>query len=170
MSQTLISIENIPQPYRHRILLKVISKGVKPKDLGISSTYLYKLKKGQKPIPNDLLRKLLQYLTTEDLIQLGQTINTRNPHIENSKKPPLLNLPTGGPVAQPGRALGWHPRGPGFKSRPVHQPLIFQIEFCNPIQRPQILRYHLAFMSELKVYIEPAFHTFNYPSHQTLPH
>jgi len=25
-------------------------------------------------------------------------------------------------------------------------------------------------MSELKVYIEPAFHTFNYPSHQTLPH
>ncbi len=26
-----------------------------------------------------------------------------------------------GPVAQPGRALGLHPRGPGFKSRPVHQ-------------------------------------------------
>jgi hypothetical protein len=29
-----------------------------------------------------------------------------------------------GPVAQSGRALGLHPRGPGFKSPPVHQKLL----------------------------------------------
>ncbi len=70
--------------------------GIRPSDLGIKPNYKYMLKKGERKPSRDLVLKLYKLVVNSVFSGVR------------------------GPVAQPGRALGWHPRGPGFKSRPVH--------------------------------------------------
>ena len=88
-----LSPEKLSDP---KIFVQVMEEhGIKPKDLGISRNYKYLLKKGERKPSKALIEKLYNLIYNK-------------------------RARVGGPVAQPGRALGWHPRGPGFKSRPVH--------------------------------------------------
>jgi len=45
-----------------KVLIVVLSKGVKPRDLGITPAYKYMLLKKKKPISDSLLEKLLRHL------------------------------------------------------------------------------------------------------------
>ncbi len=94
-----VSIEDLPQEIRHKLLMKAVRKGVKPRDLGITPTYLYKLKRKQKPINDHLLRKIIKLLEPEDLLT---TVMSKN------LKPITLNQTTGG-----GRSLAWENAGLG---------------------------------------------------------
>ena len=74
-------LKTIPQEVRFRILLTVLNKGVKPKNLGITLVYMCMLLKRKKPISDRLLEKLLRHLSPQELIHLGITLKdkTLNP-------------------------------------------------------------------------------------------
>ena len=80
------SLNKIPQELRYRILITVLNKGVKPRDLEITPAYKYMLLKKKKPISDSLLEKLLKYLSPQELIQLGIVLSGKNlnPTLSNS--------------------------------------------------------------------------------------
>ncbi len=57
----------IPQDLRRRLLEEAHRLGVKPRDLGVSYSFMYKMRKGLKPIPDWVVGKLLSILD-EDVI------------------------------------------------------------------------------------------------------
>ena len=79
------NLKTIPQEIRYKILLTVLNKGVKPKDLGITPAYKYMLLK-KKPISDSLLERLLKHLSPQELIQLGIVLSGKNlnPTLSNS--------------------------------------------------------------------------------------
>ena len=67
MTQTLIKIDldridELSQEERRELLLRAVNLGLKPSNIGIDRTYLYKLKKGIKPVSDKVLRKIIEYL------------------------------------------------------------------------------------------------------------
>ena len=61
-------LEQISQEARRRLLLELTRAGrVKPGTLGVSRSYLYKMRAGLKPIPDGILEKLLQ-LADDDIL------------------------------------------------------------------------------------------------------
>ena len=65
-----VDISRIPQPIRLQILEKVLAKGVKPKALGITPSYLYKIRHGERKVSDKLLEKLLAYLSHDELMEI----------------------------------------------------------------------------------------------------
>ncbi len=85
-------VKNIPQDIRIEIFKKVVvEKKVKLKDLGIKSgsVYKYMILHGKRPVSNELLKKLLQHLTVEELIQLGVKLGPNNTPNNKTLNPPL---------------------------------------------------------------------------------
>ena len=75
MTQTLIKIdldriEELGQEERRMLLLKAIDLGLKPSDINIDRTYLYKLKKGIKPVSDKVLRKVIEYLKNRGILEV----------------------------------------------------------------------------------------------------
>ncbi len=58
------------QEERRRILEYVLSKGVKPSDLGFDNTYIYKARHGKARVSDELLSACLRFLTREELARL----------------------------------------------------------------------------------------------------
>ena len=74
-----IDLDRIPQEVRLKILEYVRrEKGVKPKRLEVTSGYLSKIRRGEKPVSDRLLAKLLRFLTLDELHKLiGKTVRAR---------------------------------------------------------------------------------------------
>jgi len=71
MDPDLIKVENIPQEVRLKLLRYVIEvKGVKPSDLGYDKTYIYRVKHGKVPVSDELLRKLLKFITIDEYVKI----------------------------------------------------------------------------------------------------
>lgn len=71
MDPSKVDLAKIPQDVRLRILEYVTKeRGVKPKQLGVTATYIYKIRKGEKRVSDKLLSKLLEYLTIEEFHKL----------------------------------------------------------------------------------------------------
>ncbi|MGC9180235.1 MAG: tyrosine-type recombinase/integrase [Vulcanisaeta sp.] len=55
---------------RRRVLEYVLSRGVKPRDLGFDSTYVYKARTGRSRVSDELVRACLRFITPEELARL----------------------------------------------------------------------------------------------------
>ena len=63
-----VDLSRIPQEARLKILEYVREeKGVKPRDLGVTSNLIYKIRRGERKVSDELLAKLLEYLSLEEL-------------------------------------------------------------------------------------------------------
>ncbi len=64
-------IKDIPQTARRQLLLVLVERGkVRPSILGVSRSYLYMMKRGQRPIPDRIVEKLLEQATDDDLARV----------------------------------------------------------------------------------------------------
>jgi len=74
-----INLDRIPQGARLRIFEYVRGvKGVKPRDVGVTPSYFYKIRRGVKPVSDKLLVKLLEYLSLDELRELiGPSVKAR---------------------------------------------------------------------------------------------
>ena len=85
-----IDLSKIPQEARYRIFEYVRrEKRVKPKDVGVTPSYFYKIRRKEKPVSDKLLAKLLEYLTIEELkaivgssIKAKELIVTKDGHLD----------------------------------------------------------------------------------------
>ena len=74
-----VDLSKIPQEARLKILEYVRrEKRVKPKDLGVSSNLIYKIRRGSARVSDKLLARLLEYLSLDELRELiGPTVKAR---------------------------------------------------------------------------------------------
>ena len=74
-----IDLDRISQAARLKIFEYVRrEKGVRPKHVGVTPSYFYKIRRGEKPISDKLLAKLLEYLSLDELKELvGSSIKAR---------------------------------------------------------------------------------------------
>ena len=74
-----IDLDRIPQGARLRVFEYVRrEKGVKPRDVGVTPSYFYKIRRGEKPVSDKLLVKLLEYLSLDELRELiGPSVKAR---------------------------------------------------------------------------------------------
>jgi len=74
-----IDLDRIPQEARLRIFEYVRGvKKVKPRDVGVTPSYFYKIRRGVKPVSDKLLAKLLEYLSLDELRELiGPSVRAR---------------------------------------------------------------------------------------------
>ncbi|RLE55240.1 MAG: hypothetical protein DRJ40_08610 [Thermoprotei archaeon] len=70
MDPSLVNISLIPQDVRRRLLEYVLAKGVRPSDLGYDRTYIYRVRKGLRPVTDELLRAVLKYLTVDEYVEV----------------------------------------------------------------------------------------------------
>ncbi len=61
--------KEVPQEARRKLLL-VLGDKVKPSELGVSRSYLYKMRSGLRPIPDSVLEKLLSIASDDDLAKV----------------------------------------------------------------------------------------------------
>jgi len=66
----MIPVSQIPQEARRQLLLTLWRRGVKPRDLGVSRDYYYKMRKGVKPIPDHIMERILEIATDDDLARV----------------------------------------------------------------------------------------------------
>jgi len=70
-----VDLSRIPQEARLKILEYVREeKGVKPKDLGVTSNLIYKIRRGERKVSDELLAKLLEYLSLEEFKKRGERL------------------------------------------------------------------------------------------------
>ncbi|WP_156315840.1 hypothetical protein [Aeropyrum camini] len=64
--------KDVPQEARRALLNLLAEKGrVKPRDLGVSRAYFYQMRRGLRPVPDQILEKLLEAASDDDLGQVG---------------------------------------------------------------------------------------------------
>ena len=69
-SPMLPDASRVPQEARRKLLLVLWERGVKPRDLGVSRDYMYKMRKGIKPVPDRVLERMLEIATDDDLARV----------------------------------------------------------------------------------------------------
>ncbi|GBF08287.1 hypothetical protein apy_00120 [Aeropyrum pernix] len=63
--------QTIPQEARRQLLNLLAEKGrVKPRDLGVSRAYFYQMRHGLRPVPDQVLERLLEKATDDDLARI----------------------------------------------------------------------------------------------------
>ena len=61
----------VPQEARRELLIVLLRSGrVKPRQLGVSRAYVYMMKRGERPVPDHILERLLELATDDDLAQV----------------------------------------------------------------------------------------------------
>ena len=88
MNPEVVDIQSIPQDVRRKIFEYVLDvKGVKPIELGYDRSYIYRIKRGKLPISDDLLKKLLSYLTIDEYVKLvGNGLNVEEATVNDIVK------------------------------------------------------------------------------------
>ena len=81
-------IKSIPEEARIEILRRVLERGVKPRDLGVTSQYIYMILHGRRRVSDNLLKKLLKYIPSEEVskIIVSYTFNGFRQEIERFLK------------------------------------------------------------------------------------
>ena len=74
MMGSFLEISEIKQDARRRLLEAAYKRGLKPKQLGVSYSYLYKMRRGERPIPDSVLRKVLEFLDSDTILSVAPEI------------------------------------------------------------------------------------------------
>jgi len=62
---------SVPQDARRELLRVLASRGrVKPSDLGVSRAYFYQMKRGLRPVPDYIVKRLIELASDDDLAQI----------------------------------------------------------------------------------------------------
>lgn len=75
----LVTIDprDVPQETRRRILLEARRDGVKPSDLGVSRGFMYQMMKGLRPVPDSVVRRLLELVSDDALLRADPAFFSR---------------------------------------------------------------------------------------------
>jgi len=95
-----VDISKIPQEARLKIFEYVRrEKKVKPKDVGVTPSYFYKIRRKEKPVSDRLLSRLLEFLSLDELRELiGPTVKareliiTKNGHLDYTTIAEILKI------------------------------------------------------------------------------
>ncbi len=66
-------VKQLSEEERRSLLLYAVSKGCTSRDLNLSPSYLYLLKKGQRRITDTVMEKILKYLTVYDFFEWARS-------------------------------------------------------------------------------------------------
>ena len=73
----MIDPSEVPQEARRRLLEEAWRLGLKPRDLGVSYSFMYQMRRGVKPVPDHVLRKVLEFLDDDAVLRAAPELAPR---------------------------------------------------------------------------------------------
>lgn len=65
----MLDPSEVPQEARRRLLEEAWRLGLKPRDLGVSYSFMYQMRKGAKPIPDHVVARVLEFLDDDAILR-----------------------------------------------------------------------------------------------------